>query len=320
MLRIGKPFRRKHLRNFTPDHPPGNLHRTQRRRRIAADQHTVPQDRNAVTNRPDLFKTVRNKNDRRSRRPQFTHDPEKNGRLVLIQYSSRLVHNQQTAFDRQRFGDFDHLFLCYTERVDHPPGIQRYTQTLQLPPGFGTHPGIVQQTEPARLASEKNIFRHRQVIDQIEFLRNPFDPRFARPQSMPAKTDRPRIGTMNSEQALDQRRLARAVLPHETENFPGSDRQGDSGKDTRPSERLDKRIQFKQRFRRHQRGAPQFREIRSDAALSISPAMTGEELSAPATSPLSHFCRKTGSSGSWAIRPQPARSASFCPPPLEKIS
>ena len=236
MLRIGIMLRGKHPREFASDHPLSDFDCGKLPRGIDAYKHAVAQNRHAVADGADLFQAVRNEDDRRSRRFQFTHDAEENFRFVPVQNRGRFVHNQQPAFDGKRFCDFNHLFFRNAERPDHAVRINLHAETRQMTGRFRVHFRPVEKTEAMRFASEKDILRNRQIADEVELLRNPLYSRLSRPQRTAEETDRTGIGAVDAEQTLHQRRFSRAVLPDKSEDFARRNRQRNARQNARSAE------------------------------------------------------------------------------------
>ena len=143
--------------------------------------------------------------------------------LDVVQDRRRLVEDQQLDRVRQRPGHRDDLLLGRPERRHR----RRRSDALIPEPGqqrrgLAVHRRPVQQRTPAPLVAEEHVQRHRQVRDQVQLLVDGGDAAGDRGSGV---ADRERLalepdlaggGLDQPGDALDERRLAGAVLADQT--------------------------------------------------------------------------------------------------------
>ncbi len=220
--------------NILADHFADQLQSRQLGRGECTDQPTVAEHGNAIANGVNLVEKVRDENDAQTFVAQPAHDGEQFRDFARVEARCRLVENQQFCRGVQSPGDGDHLLHGDRATRQFLPNIElqiQSGQSLCCPAGHrtpGNHP------QPHRFTTQANIFRHRQVRNQIHFLVNRADAdrfgRFgrARIDCLAGAQHRAGIARIDAGQHFDERAFPSAVLPHQGMNFAPADREIDA--------------------------------------------------------------------------------------------
>ncbi len=130
----------------------------------------VAQGNDPVRDPGHFTEPVRNVEDAQTAGFEIGDHLEKRLRLMRREARGRLVHDEESRFERQRLGDLDQLLLA--ERQVLHRGIRREVrrQSIQQLLRVRPHLRLPHQPEAPRLAPEKDIARHVEVVRQVEFL------------------------------------------------------------------------------------------------------------------------------------------------------
>ncbi len=139
--------------------------------RLDAHQLAVAQYRNALGNTGQLFEAMRNIDDRHAPGLQAGDLLEQHLDFTGGEHGRGLVEDQYMAVADQVTGDLDHLLVTDAQLADERIRIDRVKADL----GHGFDRGFAQllAADPAAVAGqvvEKQVFRHRQGRQQVEFL------------------------------------------------------------------------------------------------------------------------------------------------------
>ncbi|CRZ41818.1 Uncharacterised protein [Vibrio cholerae] len=121
---------------------------------------------------------------------QFINDIKQRFGFGIGQRIGRFIHDDNFRFKRQRFGNFHHLLLTQAQLSEQGFSTVFHIQTCEQLIRFTMH-FIPQNASEWRshLTAKENIFRNRQLRDQVELLVNNADARQLR-ISWAFKTDR----------------------------------------------------------------------------------------------------------------------------------
>ena len=170
-------------------------------------------------------------------------DAGQGGRLLPIQARRRLVEHQQLRFGRQGPAELDQPAVAQAERLDRQVGDVGDAEQVQdgADPGplLGGRSAPVEQVEQQAAAALPGPFRGQQVLapghlrEQLHALERPADAQPGSPvdrqpvDQRALESDGSRVGTLNTQQAVEQRRLAGAVRADQADHLVGVDRQAD---------------------------------------------------------------------------------------------
>ena len=171
------------------------------------------------------------------------------------QRGGRLVHDDQLGLLHDRLGYRDRLPLPAGQRSDRLPDRPhgRDPQVLQGLLGGQLHLDLVEQPEPRDLVAEQHVRHDVQVVGQRQVLVHGRDPEVGR---VPGRVQVHRLALphqvaggrlVDAGDALDQRALARAVVPDQGGDLPGRDVQVDAGQRLHRAEALADVLQPQQR-------------------------------------------------------------------------
>ena len=147
---------------------------------VLADERAVAQDGDAVADLVDLVEEVRDEQDGDAALLELADHAEELGHLVEVQARRRLVEHEHLDVGGDRPRDRDQLLHgqrsgCPGSRRDRCRApVRRATARA-----FATHAAPVDQAEPARLATERDVLGHRHVRQQVDLLVDRADARAA---------------------------------------------------------------------------------------------------------------------------------------------
>ena len=130
----------------------------------------IPQDRDAIRESKNLIHTVCNVDDRNPRSFELFDDKMQCLGLGLSQGGRRLVHDEQPGILGHGLGDLNQLLVAHAQSSHQGCGINFNVKLLEDFRGLGFHLSPVNHDPLARRSSEKDVFRHRKFIHQIELL------------------------------------------------------------------------------------------------------------------------------------------------------
>ena len=211
---------------FSPDHHGDEFSWIQLRRRRRADQTPITQDRDTVGQPEDFVHLMGGVDDGDAACLQSGDGAEEGRDLVVRKGGGRFVHQDDVSLAPERLGDLNHLSLGHGQRAHHAGRIDIRFKFAQQFFGARQLGGSIDESEAgARLGTEGNILRYRQIRDGHQFL---MDHRDARDQGIVwrgelgrafAPFDLTAVGAIESGDNLHQRRLAGAVLAHQGVHF-----------------------------------------------------------------------------------------------------
>ena len=157
-----------------------------------------------------------------------------------------LVQDEHPGVAEKCPGDLDDLLLRDGKRPQ--AGVRGNVPVLERGERLSSplpHLRAPEDSEAARLHSEEKVLRNRKVGRERELLMDHGNPGLARGAGargtvgLSAEEDLPLVGREDSREELHQRRLAGAVLSHESADFPRSHPEVDSGDGERRAESFD---------------------------------------------------------------------------------
>ena len=142
--------------------------------------------------------------------------------FLFGQRGSRLVHDQDVGVVRHRLGDFDHLPIGDAEVAHFGLGIDADVEPIEQFPRAPPHLVVPHEAQAVeRLAANPDVFRHRHVIHQVEFLMDHRDAvlqrveRRSQTDFLALESEGAGVRLVDAGDDLHQRRFARAVLAHQ---------------------------------------------------------------------------------------------------------
>ncbi len=221
--------RQRHVASHHRRHQRG---RGQLRGRPFAHEAAVAQHGDAVRDRVDLVEEVRDEQDRQTRLAQAAQHREQALDFAVVQAGRRLVEDQHLGIDAQRAGDGHQLLHGHRQRADRALRIDVEIQAGEQGARLAHHARAVDglQSAPAaaRVAARVDVLRHREVGAEVDFLVDGADAQLLRCQragrrdGRPVQRERSRVRCDDAGEDLDQRGLARAVLPHQRVHLSGA--------------------------------------------------------------------------------------------------
>ena len=238
MLRIGQPrylqaygtrcggAARKAITNLAPHHHAHHFIKVSAGNHPFTDKAAIAQHTDLVADAEDFFHAVRDINNGDTTRLQRLHQAEQGIDLAFGQCRCRLIHDQQARIHGQCLGNFHHLLLADGQQAGFGFRIDIVsTQRRQLRRCLAPHTGAVDHAETGRLAAEEQVFHHRQLRNQVQFL---MDDGNAAGLSLTGGADLHRlainadgtaVAAVYPAENLHQRGFAGAVLPHQGVDF-----------------------------------------------------------------------------------------------------
>ncbi len=195
-----------------------------------ADHGAIAQNGGAIADSFHFLQAVRDVNNGNAALLEILDHPEKMIDFVGRQHRRRLVHDDDSGIQRQRFGDFHHLLLGYAQALDDGfrsnLDVERGQDFARLLEQFLA----VDDSEPAieqRFASQENVFRDAHLGNKIEFLVNGADPQLLRIVGtadmhwLALEQNLARVGGINAGKDFDEGGLARPVLAQQHMHLGG---------------------------------------------------------------------------------------------------
>ena len=179
--------------------------------------------------------------------------------LVGGQARGRFVEDEDLGLGRERAGDRHQRLFGAAEILDAGVGIDVGAKRVERARGAAARRVLIDQAEAARKAERQaDVLGHRHPVDQAEILMDEGDRQAAQRVSGvdAAKADGAGVERVDAGQNLDQRRLARAVLAEERENFAGVEGHADVGQRLSAAEALEDAAHLQQFARIRRSGAP----------------------------------------------------------------
>ncbi|MNV11795.1 hypothetical protein D3C71_1023740 [compost metagenome] len=223
---------------LTTDHQRDQLLAVVIGHRLDAHQIAVAQYRNALGNPRQLFEAMGNVDDRHAASLQASDLFKQHLDFTGCEHGRRFVEDQHVAIADQVAGDLDHLLVTDAQFADQGVRIDRIETDLSH--GFDRRFAQLLATDPAAVAGqvvEKQVFRHRQGRQQIEFLHDHADAEVFRLSAAARSVILPlelHLASGRRDQPtndLRQRAFARAVLTGQRQHFTAHERQVDAGQD-----------------------------------------------------------------------------------------
>ena len=190
---------------------------------VLSDEMAVPEDRDPVADRIDLFQEMRDKDNSHALVSESPHQNKELFDLLVVKRRSRLIQNQDLAVHIDSPCDRNHLLdrkrivfkiLCH---IDRDPEI---IHDLLRPRIVASAVDRTQSCQ--RLSADKQILRHRKVRAEIDFLVNSgnTDALCVLGRMIfygaidPGDADLPCLEVVDAGKTLDQGRLACPVFSH----------------------------------------------------------------------------------------------------------
>ena len=191
------------------------------------DEPAVAQHRHAVGDGVDLVEEVGDEDDGDAVGAQPTHHLEELLHLVGVEARGGLVEDEHARLDVDGAGDRDELLHGDGVVAEGGPRVDVEPEALEGRSGLAVHGAVVDEAEPAGLAAQHHVLRDGQVRHQVDLLVDRADPgrlrRGGRGEvvGLAAHEDGAGVDRVDAGERLDERRLARTVLPHEGVDLTG---------------------------------------------------------------------------------------------------
>jgi hypothetical protein len=218
---------REQLVKIPPDHPADQQVIVERGHRLRRDPTAVAQRGDHVGDREDLLEAMRDEQHCRALVTQGAHHAEQSLDLRAGECRGRLVHDQDPGVERQRLRNLDHLLVGDREPPCDIAGRQPDAEPVEQHGGRGVDGAMIDRSGvTARLPAHEDVLRHREIGEQGRFLVDHCDARVTsigwavEHHRLAVDEYRSRVGTVDTGQCLDQRRLARAVLAGDRMHLP----------------------------------------------------------------------------------------------------
>ena len=116
-----------------------------------------------------------------SLRFQLADDAEQRFRFGISERIRGFIHNDDSGFEAQYLGDFDHLLIADREFAHQPVAFEAQVKSGKQNIRFGIHLFPVDFAKAIyKLTPQKDILGNRELWDQVQFLVNDADPGFLR--------------------------------------------------------------------------------------------------------------------------------------------
>ncbi len=217
--------RREFLVEGAPDHARHDGVDTGVGKALGGDVATVAQDGHPVDDVAHLVQPVGDVEHADAARLEVLDDLEQRLGLAFGQRGGRFVEDEYPGVQGQRLGDLHHLLLGHRQLGHRGAGADGHAQAGQAGFGVRLHLASVDQAEAHRLAGQEDVFRHREVGHQVEFLVNDGDADmlgFRHGLEVPLFTevaDPPLVRRLLAADDLHQGGLAGAVLAADGVDF-----------------------------------------------------------------------------------------------------
>src|SRR5437773_4217667 len=208
-----------------------------------ADAFAVTQHRVAIGDALAFLEEMADVNDTHATLAQPLDDGEKIFRVGLRQAAGGLVYDDHLGRTDERARDLDNLLFRDGELIDRR--VQLDVVVVKLSEGLvceRASAGTVQPAEALRLFPQQNVFRHREMRREDEFL---IDHRYAAApgvrrvpgnERLPIQLDHSSVRFVCAAEDLHQRAFARAVLADERVHLGGLHLEGDVFESVRGAE------------------------------------------------------------------------------------
>lgn len=232
---------RVQLRQVAADHAADQVVLGHALDRFAGDPGAVAQGGDPLADLEDLLQTVGDEEDGGALLAQGADDTEEPGHLAAGEGRRRLVHDQDAGVEGERLGDLDDLLVGDGQAARRAVGVEFDTEPLHQGESRRMGGLVVDAAEgAARLAAHEDVFGDRKVGEESGLLvdhgdaRVPGVGRAVEDRGLAVEEHLTGIRSVHPGEALDQGRLARAVLPGECvhlarEQFEGHVPQGAYG-------------------------------------------------------------------------------------------
>ena len=204
-----------------PDHHPHDLRDRKSGERAGRDELAVAQHRHPVADLADLLKAVGDKEDRHAARFETPQDFEQALGFLGSEGRSRLVENEELALEGEGLGDFDELHLRHAEardlcgRLDVEPDLR---EQLGRPPvrlAIIDDAAALRQTLEHQVLGDRHLGQHRELLMHDPDAGAKGVGRGARGVGCAVEDDLALVDGIDAAEQVDERRLARPVLPEE---------------------------------------------------------------------------------------------------------
>ncbi len=191
----------------------------------AAGAPAVAQHGHPVHDLRHLVEAVGDIDDAHAAGLEFVDDLEQLRRLRFGQRRGRLVHDQDRGIHREGLGDLDHLLLGHRQRLHQSVRADVHPQPVEASLRIRAQPCPVDEPAAPGLACQVDVFRHRQVRDQVQFLVDDDDSQplghLGRGElhRIAAEGDASAIGLVHPAHDLHEGGLARTVLAAQGMHF-----------------------------------------------------------------------------------------------------
>ncbi|MNV49531.1 hypothetical protein D3C71_1414890 [compost metagenome] len=173
---------REHLGQFAPYHHGDQRLFGQVFGFIAGNKGAVTEDAHLIGNGENLVHLVADINNAFALVTQFANDGEQMHHLAFGQRRGGFVHDQHVRVVGNRLGDLHHLLISDAQFTDQRLRLELDVQPRQQLAGFLVQLIMIHKAQLCRLTPQPNVFRHRHIRHQVEFLVNHGNPRMQRLQ------------------------------------------------------------------------------------------------------------------------------------------
>ena len=223
LVRGGTAGAREEIVDAPPDHVLDQACMGMVADRPGRNMSAVAEDGHAVGDCEDLVELVGDVEDRNPKGGQAPDDGEEKRDLVRRERRGRLVHDHDPRLMGEGAGDLDHLLLADRKAAGLGGRIDGEADPLEQRPGIAADRLPIDRAGAAgRVLLEEDVLRHGELGDQRDLLEDDLDPLPDGVAGMvdlglaSADADRAGVFWVDAGKDLDQRRLAGAVLAHES--------------------------------------------------------------------------------------------------------
>ena len=205
-------------RELAPEHHRHELDARQFGNRARSDEAPVAQHGDPVADRIDLIEEMGDEDDADAAALEIPQDLEKRLDLVRVEAGGRLVEDEHLGREIDGARDGDDLLDGHRIGAQGIGDVDIEAIACQKLRGTAAHLAGAHEAEAVRLTADEEVFRHRQVRQQVHLLIDGADAkrervgRIARVDVLPVEANGAGIALEHARQHLDQRRLAGAVL------------------------------------------------------------------------------------------------------------
>ena len=200
---------------------------------VFADELAVAQHGDAVGDLVHLIEEVADEENGDSAGAQVANDREQLLHLTPVQARGRLIEDEHLRVEHHGAADGHELLNGDRVAREHGAGVDRESETLQVPRRLAVRGLPVDAAAAPRLVAEHDVLADREVRAEVDLLIDGGDARILRvggaaeAARLTAHDDPARIHGVDAGEGFDERRLAGAVLTHQGVDLARPEREVD---------------------------------------------------------------------------------------------